>query len=75
MQTNKEPQENKWIECKVNHPIKQSKSKIPLPIHKLGCKNDSNLAAHLERIGAYKRMKLIEPYSSRLLSSKIIGKT
>ena len=74
MQTHKEPQENKWIECKVNHPIKQSKSKIPLPIHKLGCKNDSNLAAHLKRIGAYNRMKLIEPYSSRLLSSKVIDK-
>ena len=72
MQTNKEPRENKWIECKVNHPIKQSKSKIPLPIHKLGCKNDSNLAAHSKRIGAYKRIKLTESYSSRLLNSKII---
>ena len=73
MQTNKEPQKNKWIECKVNHPIKQSKSKIPLPIHKLGCKNDSNLAAHLKRIVAYKRIKLTESYSSRLLNSKIIA--
>ena len=74
MLANKGPQENKWIECKVNHPIKQSKSKIPLPIHKLGCKNESNLAAHLKRIGAYKRMKLIEPYSSLLLDSKVIDK-
>ena len=43
-----------WIECKVNHPIKQSKSKIPLLIHQLGRKNESNLVAHLKRIGAYK---------------------
>ena len=45
----------KWIECKVNHPIKQSKSKIPLLIHQLGSKNESNLVAHLKRIGAYKK--------------------
>ena len=43
-----------WIECTVNHPIKQSKSKIPLLIHQLGSKNESNLVAHLKRIGAYK---------------------
>ena len=46
----------KWIECKVNHPIKQSKSKIPLLIHQLGSKNESNLVAHMKRIGAYKSL-------------------
>ena len=42
MQTNKEPQENKWIECKVNHPIKQSKSKFPY--------QSTNLAAKMIQI-------------------------
>ena len=44
-----------WVQCEVNHPIKQSKSRIPLPIHKLGSQNESNIEAHLKRIGAYKK--------------------
>ena len=46
----------KWIECKVHYPIKQSKSKIPLLIHQLGSKNESNLAAHMKKIGAHKSL-------------------
>ncbi|XP_065068303.1 uncharacterized protein LOC135693690 [Rhopilema esculentum] len=44
-----------WVQCEVNHPIKQSKYRIPLPIHKLGSQNESNIEAHLKRIGAYKK--------------------
>ena len=60
---------NKWIECKVNHPIKQSKSKIPLLIHQLGSKNEANLIAHMKRIGAYKNTHLPKTFANSLKSS------
>ena len=65
----------KWIECKVNHPIKQSKSKIPLLIHQLGSKNESNLAAHMKRIGAYKSLSFHQKNHTQLkrLGVKEIG--
>ena len=59
----------KWIECKVNHPIKQSKSKIPLLIHQLGSKNEANLIAHMKRIGAYKNTHLPKTFANSLRTS------
>ena len=59
----------KWIECKVNHPIKQSKSKIPLLIHQLGSKNEANLIAHMKRIGAYKNTHLPKTFANSLKRS------
>ena len=56
----------KWIECKVNHPIKQSKSKIPLLIHQLGSKNEANLIAHMKRIGAYRNTQLPKSFGNSL---------
>lgn len=59
----RERENGEWVECNVNHPVKQSKSRIPLPIHQLGSRNDSNFAAHLKRIGAYKKLASIESKS------------
>ena len=48
----------KWIERKLNRPVIEYRSKIPLLIHQIGSKNESNLAAHMKKLVASKSLSL-----------------